>query len=146
MNITTSHFVEINDPKIVPVTNPIVKRMGPATNLVYPPSDPSAYFYTPDTLSLSVDVFTPTNQLTVIQNFYLNNFGRFNLQFFIQGCWSPETPLNEFQLYRVSFSADANALPDYITLAEINQVEFFLWNEDPKTSRGTVTTVIPATH
>lgn len=47
-----------------------------------------------------------------------------------------EGEMDEFTPYHLEFE-----IPAWIEDGKINTLEIYLWNEDPKTSRGTVTTV-----
>lgn len=48
---------------------------------------------------------------------------------------APETGASEFMAYQVNFSIELQTKPEVI--------ESFVWDEDPRTSRGTYTTVQP---
>lgn len=48
---------------------------------------------------------------------------------------APETGASEFMAYQVNFTIELPSQPDVI--------ESFVWDEDPRTSRGTYTTVQP---
>jgi hypothetical protein len=82
---------------------------------------------------------TPFN---VTQVFSLDSDGKPKLQFYFcyNGAYDSRA-LNEFH-YRLTAS-DAS-LPSGFQMKDVLSVEVFLWDEDPKTSRGTVTTVTPA--
>jgi hypothetical protein len=75
----------------------------------------------------------------------LNPTGYDQLQFFVAANYSNEEPCNSYVGYQFDFQVDYKSLPDHKSIDEIVTVQAFLWNEDPKTSRGTVTTVIHAT-
>ncbi len=51
----------------------------------------------------------------------------------------------KYQAFQLEFSTDClPSAPKGIQLSDIELVQTFLWDIDPKTSRGTVTTVTPA--
>lgn len=48
--------------------------------------------------------------------------------------------------YQITFEAPQGMLEDTMTMSDILTIETFLWDKDPKTSRGTVTTVVSTSH
>ncbi len=47
--------------------------------------------------------------------------------------------------YQIAFEAPVGMLQDNMSMSDILTIETFLWDKDPKTSRGTVTNVIHST-
>lgn len=132
----------------------IIERItAPITERVFAPICPKAVYYESDgALQVSTRILIPVDlattdpeQLVIFQNFYLSAFGHLNLQYYISCSWDPHKIPEYYMLYEVSFFGSNQGLPNPMTLADICQVELFVWNDDPKTSRGTVTTVTPAT-
>lgn len=79
----------------------------------------------------------------------LSSIGKPQFQFYISanlnaGSTNP-IGTTHFTGFQINFEAPTGLLPDNVTLSEIRTVETFLWDKDPKTSRGTVTNVIHAT-
>ena len=87
--------------------------------------------------------------LAINQLFTISNDGAPQLQFFIhcdveelENISGNPTADNIYNAFSVVFEArSAKGLPSGVSLGDIRYVETFLWNIDPKTSRGTVTTV-----
>lgn len=93
------------------------------------------------------DVILPV--LIVNQLFTISNYGEPQLQFFIH-CNKEEllkigkNQIGMYQAFQVIFTTkDMTGFPDGIEMKEVVSVQTFLWDIDPKTSRGTVTTVQP---
>jgi hypothetical protein len=85
--------------------------------------------------------------LIVNQLFTISNYGTPQLQFFIH-CSEEglskikETQDGKYNAFKVIFTTqELSGFPTGIVMKDIETVETFLWNIDPKTSRGTVTTV-----
>ncbi|TDW47222.1 hypothetical protein EV144_105240 [Flavobacterium sp. 270] len=76
----------------------------------------------------------------IYQNCYIDLNGNPQLQFFISYDLV-ETKETDFLIYEVAFNAID--IP-YGSLSKISTIQTFLWDIDPVTSRGTVTTVQPA--
>jgi hypothetical protein len=76
----------------------------------------------------------------IYQNCCLDNAGEVRLQFYI--CYT-DLPVStaDFECFTLDFNASGTNLPKDVVLDDVKTIETFLWNRDPKTSRGTVTTV-----
>ncbi len=87
-------------------------------------------------------------ELKISQLFSINNSGKCQLQFFIH-CDTEEIDRlmdekteDSYIAYSVEFTTqDTNGFPYGIYLKDIEITQTFLWNIDPKTSRGTETVV-----
>jgi len=100
-----------------------------------------------DTIQLMVVVFVPKttpSSFIITQSYSTNASGYPELQFYICTDYLVHSGTNNFDGYQLNFTADATSLPEGVLLKDIVTIESFLWNKDPKTSRGTVTTVIHA--
>ena len=91
--------------------------------------------------------FTLTS-VNVNQLFSISNFGNCKLQFFIYTSKKDAEELAKkrndanYEAYTIEFYTNLEThLPKGISLQDIKVVQTFLWNIDPKTSRGTETTV-----
>ncbi|MEN2414997.1 hypothetical protein [Flavobacterium mesophilum] len=76
--------------------------------------------------------------LKIYQNWYTNIEGFPQLQFFVSYDMS-EKVSKDFLVYEVTF--DAKSFPFQDQMSQIKTIQTFLWDVDPVTSRGTVTTV-----
>ncbi len=87
-------------------------------------------------------VFVDSNEdpgsFDVYQQEIVSESGKSQLNFYITYD-KPETRVSQFTGYRVNFAVRMPNPGNPPT-----QIETFLWDEDPRTSRGTVTTVQPA--
>lgn len=75
----------------------------------------------------------------IYQNWYIDIEGQRQLQFFI-AYDILDDPETEFDVYETSFKAEPYPYGKD-TFANITTIQTFLWDIDPETSRGTVTTV-----
>jgi hypothetical protein len=81
---------------------------------------------------------------TVYQYFCLGNEGKPQLQFYIAYNQKSD-PTDVYNYGQLSFSVTNASLEDIgLTIADIYSIQTFMWDVDPKTSRGTVTTVLHA--
>ncbi|MES2555097.1 MAG: hypothetical protein V4604_03050 [Bacteroidota bacterium] len=106
----------------------------------------ASYDPTNDQIHASIIVFLPTAvdlpEFHVHGLFNINPAGLEQLQFFVVTDY-PETTISQtFKGYRFDFKANREMLPTGVHFNQIVTIQGFLWNKDPKTSRGTVTTVI----
>ena len=103
-----------------------------------------------DEIHVSIIVFLPISvefpEFSVYGLFNINPAGLEQLQFFVVTRYSDTIVSRNFKGYRFDFKANREILPPNVHFDQIHTVQGFLWNEDPKTSRGTVTTVIRTTH
>jgi hypothetical protein len=77
----------------------------------------------------------------VNQLYDISDLGFPRIQFFIS-YEKPETKPTEFKAYEISFSPLlASLIPAVVIGSQIKTVQVFIWNVDPKTSRGTETVV-----
>jgi len=91
---------------------------------------------------LFLDAAIGTPQISIYQNYAIGGDGNPLFQFFITYD-AQETTAKDFNAYQVNFSFDADGLPDYLKLSDVSAVEIFLWDVDPRDSRGTITNVQP---
>lgn len=99
--------------------------------------------YDNDTITITAVIFVPpfqneTLDLKIYQNWYTDIEGFPQLQFFVSYDMS-ETVSKDFFVYEVTFEAKSHPFEDQIS--HIKTIQTFLWDIDPVTSRGTVTTV-----
>jgi hypothetical protein len=81
---------------------------------------------------------------TVYQYFCLGNEGKPQLQFYI-AYNQKSNPTDIYNCGQLSFSVTNASLQDIgLTITDIYSIQTFMWDIDPKTSRGTVTTVLHA--
>lgn len=87
--------------------------------------------------------------VAVRQLFSISNFGNCKLQFFLS-CTDKEQAESlklsssgpNYKSYTVKFTTESTeGFPKHISLSDIEIVQTFIWDIDPKTSRGTETTV-----
>lgn len=90
------------------------------------------------------------HHLVVNQLFSISNYGKPKLQFFLHTndekvCYELQnhaTKDGTYHAYTVNFRTNTTTgIPDNINLEDIKIVQSFVWDIDPKTSRGTETTV-----
>jgi hypothetical protein len=122
-------------------------------NVAFMPSPMIVSSYIPEQnqINVSIIVYLP---LTVPEPTYDHLFGLFNvnpsgleqLQFFVVTNYDSSIAESLFIGYQFDFGANPDLLPPNVGLEKIVTTQAFLWNEDPKTSRGTVTTVSRAAH
>lgn len=86
--------------------------------------------------------------VNVNQLFSISNFGNCKLQFFIYTSkeiameLAKKREVCNYEAYTIEFSTNhETSLPQGISLEDIKIVQTFVWDIDPKTSRGTETTV-----
>ncbi|WP_281990362.1 hypothetical protein [Aquimarina aggregata] len=101
-------------------------------------------------LQLNLNIlFFANNGITKVNIYYqcvLNDSGTQRINFYIE--YDNSDPLREIE-YAMSkvdniILSKSNALPEFIDLNKPIDIAVFLWDEDPVTSRGTVTTVQPS--
>lgn len=123
--------------------DPIIYHGGPTEKgLLLPPYDVTAE-YIPEEHSINVKVTVGINQELDIEwldiyggvNMTKDNKGE-NMQRLYIVYDKSEGVMEEFVPYYLEFK-----VPMILDEKMIHALEFYLWNEDPKTSRGTVTTV-----
>ncbi|WP_299104210.1 hypothetical protein [uncultured Tenacibaculum sp.] len=87
--------------------------------------------------------------VTVRQLFSISNFGNYKLQFFLS-CKDEKQAVTlsdhssgfHYKSYTAEFTTNSTKdFPEHISLSDIEIVQTFIWDIDPKTSRGTETTV-----
>lgn len=76
------------------------------------------------------------SSFTIFQDYSISETGEPRLQFFISYD-AVETETTNFQAYQISFQS----LPTVFLNKDITTIQTFLWDTDPISSRGTVTTV-----
>lgn len=91
----------------------------------------------PDSSRPSIEI--PFN---VTQVFSLDPDGNPKLQFYF--CYNGAYDSRSLTEVHYRLPASCDVLPSGFEAKDVITVEVFLWDEDPKTSRGTVTTVTPA--
>jgi len=79
-----------------------------------------------------------TLKYSIFQNSYIDIDGNPQLQFFIVYDM-PEELLGNLSIYEIIFQADSDIFSG--GLSNVETIQTFLWDIDPVTSRGTVTTV-----
>jgi len=86
--------------------------------------------------------------VNINQLFSISNFGNSKLQFFIYASEETAKELAKkredcnYEAYTIEFSTHLEThFPEGISLKDIKVVQTFVWDIDPKTSRGTETTV-----
>ena len=91
-------------------------------------------------------------KVKISQLFCISNYGKPMLQFFIHSNKKTIRDVkkngtaNKYKAFQLEFTTDSKAsIPRVIFISDIQIVQTFLWDIDPKTSRGTVTTVQSAT-
>lgn len=103
-----------------------------------------------DEIHVSVIVFIPATIERLVFDvhglFNINPTGLEQLQFFVVTDYPDSTVSRNFRGYRFDFKANREILPTGVNFDQIFTIQAFLWNKDPKTSRGTVTTVSRAAH
>ncbi|REH52598.1 hypothetical protein C7448_103333 [Tenacibaculum gallaicum] len=95
-----------------------------------------------------VDSQEKLSSVNVHQLFSISNFGNCKLQLFLS-CSQEQAKIlrdypspNEYRAYTVNFTTNSTSdFPSHISLSDIKVIQAFIWNIDPKTSRGTETTV-----
>ncbi|WP_299125803.1 hypothetical protein [uncultured Tenacibaculum sp.] len=86
--------------------------------------------------------------IKISQLFSVSNFGNYKLQFFIHSTVegmldiNKQKTSNEYQAYTIEFTTNEETnFPEGLTLYDIKVVQTFVWDIDPRTSRGTETAV-----
>jgi hypothetical protein len=112
----------------------------------------SAYYTTTDEGRIVVDAFALIPHIdqeinfTITQQFVFSESGQNQLNIYINYDYLGDhdtVPKDKYIPLKVSFQTDPviRYIDDVLTLVEIECLQTFLVNEDPRTSRGTVTTV-----
>jgi hypothetical protein len=82
---------------------------------------------------------------TVYQLYCISDVGEPQLQFYVTANYT-NGKTNEYYSVQVDFYVTNDSLTGSgVLVQDITSVQTFLWNVDPRTSRGTVTTVLSAT-
>lgn len=133
------------------LTFPVISGLAPLSPIGAPsPREkqliPSPYNvhadYSNGELTVLATVLLPAPQLecTVTQVFSVDQNGDPRLLLYF--CYDLEdSDYTQFFSKTYRLVVDPTPFPSNFNLAEVKSIEFFVWNEDPKTSRGTVTTV-----
>ncbi|CAL2104517.1 conserved protein of unknown function [Tenacibaculum sp. 190130A14a] len=96
-----------------------------------------------------VNSYQELTSVSVHQLFSISNFGHGKLQFFLSCADEAQAQLLkdapsgfEYQAYTAEFTTRlTEGFPEHIDMCDIKVVQTFVWDIDPKTSRGTETTV-----
>lgn len=103
----------------------------------------ATYFEVENTLNVSAVLFLDSSiqspAFTVYQYYGIDVDGQPIVQFFIAYDYK-ETQAQVFNAFQLNFQVNPALLPS-LNLSDIKTVQTFLWDTDPVTSRGTVTTV-----
>ncbi|MEE4000541.1 hypothetical protein V1T75_09325 [Tenacibaculum sp. FZY0031] len=142
-------ILEIKEENIVPAGNIIFENNF---NQPLPSVVEATFNATKTSISIKVLFFIDSKaKLTCInvnQLFSISNFGHPKLQLFLScneeqaRILSDKATPNKYKAYTVEFSTNnTENFPERISLSDIKIIQTFIWNIDPKTSRGTETTV-----
>lgn len=84
-------------------------------------------------------------QFAVYQLYCISDIGEPQMQFFITSNYTNGKTDNYYSVQLDFELTDESLKADGVSITDITSVQTFLWNVDPRTSRGTVTTVLSAT-
>lgn len=161
-NINLSTGNSIIYPPGICLPKECIKRINPAGKITFEnnfnqplPSLVEATFNKKDNINsinvkalILINSTFKLNSVNVNQLFSISNFGNCKLQFFIYTSKETAKELAKkreycnYEAYTIEFSTNLETpLPEGISLKDIKTVQTFVWDIDPKTSRGTETTV-----